>query len=71
VFTFTKVHPDGQEKILVFLNFSDEEQPLHYPTGLESVHKELLISNVDEPGKYLTPWEARVYLIKEVVANGG
>ena len=23
---------------------------------------ELLASNVDNPGKYLTPWESRVYL---------
>lgn len=70
VFTFTKTHADGRQKILVFLSFSNHEQPLHYPTGLEAVHKELLVSNVDAPGKYLTPWEARIYLIKEGVVNG-
>jgi glycosidase len=74
VFTFTKLHPDSDsnsnEKMLVFLNFSDEQQPLHYPTGTEKVKKELLVSNVDEPGKYLAPWEGRVYLIRESVVNG-
>lgn len=70
VFTFTKTHPDGRAKLLVFLSFSDHEQPLHYPTGLENLPKELIVSNVEEPGRYLTPWEARVYLIKESVVNG-
>ncbi|EXJ82663.1 glucan 1,6-alpha-glucosidase [Capronia epimyces CBS 606.96] len=70
VFTFTKTHPDGGLKILVFLSFSDEVQPLHYPTGLDHAYKELMVSNVDEPGRYLSPWEARVYLIKESVPNG-
>ncbi len=74
VMTFTKSHPERHgEKLLVFLSFSDEEQPLHYPTGLEGAKKELLVSNLkdgQEVGKYLTPWEARVYLIKESVVNG-
>ncbi|KIX03649.1 uncharacterized protein Z518_07202 [Rhinocladiella mackenziei CBS 650.93] len=69
VFTFTKTRPDGREKLLVFLSFSDEVQPLHYPTGLEKVRKELLVSNVEEIGKYLSPWEARAYLITESVVN--
>ncbi|EXJ90808.1 hypothetical protein A1O1_03913 [Capronia coronata CBS 617.96] len=70
VFTFTKTDPDGAQKILVFLSFSDEVQPLHYPTGLESAHQELLVCNVNHPGRYLSPWEARVYLIRESVLNG-
>ncbi|OAL38631.1 hypothetical protein AYO20_02281 [Fonsecaea nubica] len=77
VFTFTKTHPDGDRKLLVFLNFSDDTQPLHYPPGLgldgAAVTKELLVSNLaqgDEVGKYLTPWEARVYLVREGVVNG-
>jgi len=71
VFTFTKAHPtDDHQKLLVFLSFSDDEQPLSYPPGLDKAHKELLISNVDQPGKYLTPWEARAYLIRESVVNG-
>lgn len=65
VFTFTKASPDRKEHILVFLSFSDEEQPLHYPSGLEGKKMELLISNVDEVGRYLSPWEARVYLIRD------
>jgi len=74
VFTFTKTHPERHgEKLLVFLSFSDEVQPLHYPTGLENVKKELLVSNLnegEEVGRYLSPWEARVYLIRESVVNG-
>jgi len=74
VFTFTKTHPEWHgEKLLVFLSFSDEVQPLHYPTGLEEVKKELLVSNLkegEEVGRYLSPWEARVYLIRESVVNG-
>ncbi|EHY60661.1 Alpha-glucosidase [Exophiala dermatitidis] len=70
VFTFTKTDVKAGQKILVFLSFSDELQPLHYPTGLEHVHKELLVSNVDKPGQYLSPWEARAYLIRECVLNG-
>lgn len=54
-FTFIKTRSDPHEKLLVFLNFSDDEQPLHYPTGLEGLHKELLVSNVDEVGQYLSP----------------
>ncbi|KAL6249198.1 hypothetical protein RBB50_004261 [Rhinocladiella similis] len=70
VFTFTKTHPDRKETLLVFLNFSHEEQPLHYPTALKDAHKELLVSSVDEVGQYLSPWEGRVYLYKEAVLNG-
>lgn len=72
VFTFTKTHTDGTQKLLVFLNFSEDDQPLHYPTELERCHKELLVSNVqdDQVGKYLGPWEARVYLVREGMANG-
>ncbi|OCT46397.1 Alpha-glucosidase [Cladophialophora carrionii] len=74
VFTFTKSHPDRHgEQLLVFLSFSDEEQPMHYPQGLENVKKHLLVTNLregEEVGKYLTPWEARVYVIKESVLNG-
>jgi oligo-1,6-glucosidase len=74
VFTFTKTHPENKgEKLLVFLSFSDEVQPLHYPSQLQDVKKELVVSNLkegEEVGKYLSPWEARVYLIKESVLNG-
>jgi hypothetical protein len=42
-FTFTKSNLDGTERLLVFLSFSDDMQPLHYPTGLANVQKELLI----------------------------
>ena len=74
VFTFTKTHPERKgEKMLVFLNFSDEEQPLHYPTGLQDVKMEVVVSNLEggkEVGRYLSPWEARVYLVRETVVNG-
>jgi oligo-1,6-glucosidase len=70
VFTFTKNHPTTGEKLLVFLSFSDETQPLHYPSWAKGVDKELLISTVGEVGKYLSPWEARAYLLKESPVNG-
>jgi len=74
VFTFTKTHPERhREKLLVFLSFSDEVQPMHYPTGLEGVKKELLVTNLKEGedvGRYLSPWEARVYLVRESEVNG-
>ena len=66
VFTFTKSNEkDGMAKkrLLVFLSFSNEDQPLHYPTECKGRPMELLASNVDKPGKYLTPWESRVYLV--------
>jgi len=74
VFTFTKTHPERKgEVLLVFLSFSDEDQPLHWPKGLENVKKELVVSNLEEGAKvgdHLTPWEGRVYLVRESVING-
>jgi len=68
VFTFTK-EQDGQT-LLVFLSFSDHEQPLHYPHDLKGRPNELIVANVGTPGKYLSPWEARVYLYKQDMVNG-
>jgi glycosidase len=65
-FTFTKENKTNglnNKKMLVFLSFSDEEQPLHFPPDCKGKEMELLIANVDEPGQYLSPWEARVYLV--------
>ncbi|KPI39957.1 Alpha-glucosidase [Cyphellophora attinorum] len=65
-FTFTKENKSNgyeKKKLLTFLSFSDEVQPLHFPPDCKGKEMELLISNVDEPGKHLTPWEARVYLV--------
>lgn len=65
-FTFTKTNASNglqNKKLLTFLSFSDEEQPLAYPPECKGKDMELLISNVDQPGKYLSPWEARVYLV--------
>lgn len=67
VFTFTKVNTQNgmeKKKLLVFLSFSDEEQPLHYPPDCKGKKMELLASNVDKPGKYMTPWESRVYMVE-------
>ena len=77
VFTFVKesgretgsgaAAKDGpQRKLLVFLNFSDDEQPMHWPPGLqdEEGKAKLLVANVDDLGKYLSPWEARAYLVE-------
>jgi alpha-glucosidase len=67
VFTFTKANKKNgmeKQKLLVFLNFSKEEQPLHFPSDCKGKPMELLVSNVDSPGKYLSPWESRVYLVQ-------
>ena len=66
VFTFTKENKTNgfaNKKLLTFLSFSDEEQPLHYPSDCKGKKMELIVSNVDQPGQYLSPWEARVYLV--------
>ena len=64
VFTFEKSSDkDPKKKLLVFLSFSNEEQGLYYPTDCRGKPMELLASNVDKPGKYLSPWESRVYLV--------
>ena len=62
-FTFTKTSKKTSKTMLVFLSFSEEQQPLHYPVECKDKKMELLISNVDEPGKYLSPYESRVYLV--------
>jgi glycosidase len=65
-FTFTKSVSgggSGSKMLLVFLSFSDIEEPLHYPPECKGKPSELLACNVDEPGQYLSPWEARVYLV--------
>ena len=71
VFTLTKTNEvnglQGQ-KLVVFCSFSDVEQPMYWPEGCRKGEgAELLISNLKEGekvGRYLTPWEARVYLVK-------
>ena len=66
VFTFTKSNAkNGMEKkkLLLFLNFSSEVQPLHYPSDCKGKPMGLLLSNVDKAEKYLTPWESRVYMV--------
>lgn len=62
-FTFTKMDKRTGEMLYVFLNFTSEEQPISWPVAFEADRAELLISNVCEPGRYLSPWESRVYLV--------
>lgn len=67
VFTFIKEAKGGNGKAaLVYLNFSDEEQPMSTPSRLVGRKMELLVANVEEAdvGKYLSPWEARLYLVE-------
>ncbi|KAJ9657439.1 hypothetical protein H2198_004314 [Neophaeococcomyces mojaviensis] len=56
----------GQE-LLVVCNFSERENPVDVPARLRDRKKELLVSSLGEEaaGKYLRPWEGRVYLFEE------
>ena len=71
VFTFVKVNSKrngmAKEMLVVFLSFSDEVQPLYWPSQCEGRERELVVSNLGEGvevGKYLSAWESRVYLVK-------
>ena len=61
-FTFEKTSAQGQQKALVMLNFSDEEQEFKVPKSLEGKSMRCLISNEEKPGAKLGPWEGRVYV---------
>ncbi|KAK5085799.1 hypothetical protein LTR05_005088 [Lithohypha guttulata] len=56
----------SEKELLVCCSFSDEEEPLDMPGRFKSRSLELLVSNYGEAnvGKYLKPWEARIYLVK-------
>lgn len=60
-FTYYKTDVDGKS-MLVILNFTDDEQPWDIPPALKGEKLELVLANVDPVGKYLSPWEARVYV---------
>lgn len=62
-FTFTKMDKETGNMLYVFLNFTDEEQPISWPVAFRADQAELLVSNVHEPGLYLSPWESRVYFV--------
>jgi len=60
-FTFTKTW--NARQALVVTNFTDDEQKFVVPKELQGKSLQLLLSNVDEVGDDLTPWEARAYLV--------
>ena len=52
---------------------SEPVGPIGWLAREEQVKKDLLVSNLaegEDVGQYLSPWEARVYLISEAVVNG-
>ena len=53
-----------KENTLVILNMSDCEEYIDLPLDLKDKKLELLVSNVDQPGETLSPWEARTYLVQ-------
>jgi len=71
-FTFVKKNKGAGEEggskqeMLVVCSFSDEEEPIDMPKRLQGRLSELLVSTLGEEsaGKYLRPWEGRIYLIK-------
>jgi oligo-1,6-glucosidase len=68
IYAYTRTYHD--EKLLVILNFSEQQPVFELPGNLSFSQKELLISNyqVDSDEKIdqfkLKPYEARVYLLK-------
>lgn len=56
----------SKQELLVVCSFSDDEEPVDMPSRLKGRDSELLISTLGEEGagKYLRPWEGRIYLIK-------
>ena len=62
--TFVYVKESAGKKVLVMLNFTDEEQPVNVPSSIQLQNLDLLIANVDHPGKKLTAWEGRVYIAR-------
>ena len=61
--TFTFVKEKDGKKVLVVLNWSDEEQSVDVPESLRDRKLQLLIGTVDGPGEKLAPWEGRAYLV--------
>jgi oligo-1,6-glucosidase len=68
IYAYTRTYHN--EKLLVILNFSDQQPVFEWPKDLSFSYKELLISNYQVDGDEkidfikLKPYEARVYLLK-------
>jgi oligo-1,6-glucosidase len=68
IYAYTRIYHN--EKLLVILNFSDQQPVFEWPKDLSFSYKELLISNYQVDGDEkidfikLKPYEARVYLLK-------
>ena len=62
--TFTYVKEKDDKKVLVALNFTEEEQPVYVPKTFEKNKLELLIGSVDTPVERLAPWEGRAYIVQ-------
>jgi oligo-1,6-glucosidase len=60
--TFAYVKEKDGKKVLVVLNFTNEEQPVGIPKTLKDNKLELLIGSADKPGDMLAPWEGRAYV---------
>jgi oligo-1,6-glucosidase len=60
--TFTYIKEKGCKKVLVVLNFTNEEQPVNIPETLKDKKLELLIGSVEKPGDKLAAWEGRAYI---------
>jgi len=62
--TFTYVKEKDGKKVLVALNFTNEEQPVYVPKTLAKNKLELLVGSVDRPVERLAPWEGRAYIVQ-------
>lgn len=62
VFTYTKCN--GPQKLVVFLNFSEDNQPFTKPSGIEGTLKLLIGSAKNTSVSELLPYESRIYLVE-------
>jgi oligo-1,6-glucosidase len=67
--TFTYLKEKNGKKVLVVLNFTDEEQPVDVPETLKHSKLQLLIGTIDKPGEKLAAWEGRAYLVESEILN--
>ena len=63
VYTYTR--EDEKQKLLVICSFTDKSARVKAPGGFDLDKATLLLSNYEEKGQTLKPYEVRVYLLEK------